>query len=79
MIVMNLEARKLNLINWISTVQEDDVLTRMEEIQREGGDWGENISTDDKRAIDEGLEQLDKGEYVNRSQVRVRVKEKYNF
>lgn len=67
---MNLEARKINLINWISTIQDDDVLEKVEKIQKEKTDWWDTISDADKKAINEGLEQLDKGEYLTREQVR---------
>jgi hypothetical protein len=76
---MNLELRKVNLINWISSIQEEEVLARMERIQRERNDWWDSISSVDKKAICEGLDQLDKGEYINRTQVRDRIKEKFNF
>ena len=76
---MNLEARKINLINWISSVQEEDVLAEMEKIQRKKSDWWDAVSNEDKSAINEGLEQLDKGEYLTRSQVRNKIKGKYNF
>ncbi len=57
---MNLESRKINLINWISSVQEENILTRMENIQKENEDWWDIISEEDKKAINEGLNQLDK-------------------
>lgn len=76
---MNIETRKINLINWISSLQEEDVLSQMERIQRERNDWWDAVSNQDKKAINEGLEQLDKGEYITRSQVRNKLKEKYNF
>lgn len=76
---MNLEARKINLINWISSLQEEEVLTRMEKIQRERSDWWDALNTEDKTAINEGLNQLDKGEYFSRNQVRDKIKAKYNF
>jgi predicted transcriptional regulator len=77
--VMNLETRKINLINWISSLQEADIIDKMEAIQKENADWWDTISNEDKQAIEEGLEQLDKGEFLTRSQVRAKVKEKYNF
>ena len=77
--VMNIETRKINLINWISSIQEEDVLAQMERIQREKSDWWDSVSNEDKTAINEGLEQLDKGEYMTRSQVRHKLKEKYNL
>jgi hypothetical protein len=77
--VMNLETRKINLINWISSLQEADLIDKVEAIQKENTDWWDTISNDDKEAIEKGLEQLDKGEFLTRSQVRAKVKEKYNF
>jgi len=76
---MNLETRKINLINWISSLQEADLIDKVEAIQKENTDWWDTISNEDKQAIEEGLEQLDKGEFLTRSQVRAKVKEKYSF
>ena len=77
--IMNLETRKINIINWISSVQEEDILAEMERIQKERTDWWDTVSNDDKKAIKEGLEQLDKGEFLTRSQVRSKVRNKYKF
>jgi hypothetical protein len=76
---MNLESRKLNLINWISSLQEDDVLSKLEKIQEQKTDWWNQISDEDKTAINEGLDQLDQGEFLTRDQVRTKIKERFNF
>jgi hypothetical protein len=77
--IMNLETRKINLINWLSSVQEEDVLSKVEKIQKEKTDWWDDVSENDKKAINKGLEQLDKGEYLTRAEVRSKIKEKFNF
>ena len=76
---MTLEARKINLINWISTIQEDNILEKVEKIQKEKTDWWDTISNKDKKAIDEGLGQLDRGEHLTHSQVRSKIKERFNL
>ena len=76
---MNLETRKINLINWLSSVQEEDVLAKVEKIQKEKADWWDNVNDNDKKAINEGLKQLDKGDYLSRLEVRSKIKEKFNF
>jgi predicted transcriptional regulator len=76
---MTIEARKINLINWISTIQEDNILEQVEKIQKEKTDWWDTISDKDKKAINEGLEQLDRGEYLTHSQVRSKIKERFKF
>jgi plasmid stabilization system protein ParE len=76
---MNLESRKINLINWISSIQEEDVLARMEQIQKESKDWWDSLNNEDKKAICKGLNQLDKDEFFTRSQVREKIKLKFNI
>jgi hypothetical protein len=76
---MSLEARKLNLINWISSLQEEETLNEVEKIQKEKADWWDKVSRKDKKAIEEGLNQLDQGEFVNRDEVRNKIKEKFNL
>lgn len=76
---MKLETRKINLINWISTIQEDDILNKVEKIQKETTDWWDTISNEDKAAINEGLEQLDRGQFFTRSQVRDKINERFNL
>lgn len=77
--IMNLENRKLNLINWISSLQEEDILSEVEKIQKEKTDSWDKISKDDKIAINEGLEQLEHGEFLTQAQVRTKIKDKFNF
>jgi hypothetical protein len=76
---MTLETRKINLINWISTLQDQNVLNKVEQIQKEASDWWENISDEDKNALNEGLNQLDKGEFITRSEVQEKIKGRFNF
>jgi predicted transcriptional regulator len=76
---MNLEVRKLNLINWISSIQEEETLNKVEKIQKEKDDWWDKVSSKDKKAIEKGLDQLDRGEYITRDKVRTKIKERFNL
>ena len=76
---MNIESRKINLINWISTIQEDSILEKVEKIQKEKTDWWETLSDKDKKAINEGLDQLDRGEHLTQSEVRDKINKQFNF
>jgi hypothetical protein len=77
--VMNLEARKLNLINWISSIQEEEILSEVEKVQKEKADWWDKVSHKDKKAIKEGLDQLDRGEFITRDEARNKIKERFNL
>jgi hypothetical protein len=76
---MNIETRKINLINWISTIQEEDILYKVENIQKETSDWWDTISEMDKSAIKDGISQLDKGDYLSRSEVRSSINKKFDL
>lgn len=77
--VMNLETRKRNLIHEVATVQEDEILEKVEVIQKESSDWWDSLSDKDKGAIENGLQQLNSGNYLQHDQVRMRIKKKFNF
>ena len=76
---MNLNSRKSNLVNWISNLNDENVVSRLEYIQKEGNNWWDNIAEVDKKAIDEGIAQLDRGEYLTETEVRAKVKERFNL
>lgn len=42
-------------------------------------DFLEELSAEDRAAIDEGLEQLDKGQYVSHESVREEIKNRFKF
>jgi hypothetical protein len=76
---INLNTRKNNVINWISSLQDSEILEKVEEIKKGTSDWWDKISDEDKTAIREGLNQLDKGMTLNRSQSRARIKKRFNI
>lgn len=60
--VMNLETRKINIISWVSHLQDESMLSRIEELQSKKQDWWEMISDEEKAEIEEGVAQADRGE-----------------
>ena len=78
-IAMSLETRKKELISWISTLKDESIVSRVEEIQHEKADWWETLSEKDKSAITNGLNELNNEEFIAHSQVRARIKERFNL
>ncbi len=76
---MNIEARKINLINWISAVQDEETLDKLENLQKEKTDWYDSLNEEDKKAIEEGIKQLDNNIFLTHNQVRSKIREKFNF
>ena len=77
---MDIQSEKLNFIQWFSgitdltTIQEFIAMRKEKEV-----DFWNELSSEDRLAIDEGLEQLDKGEYVSHESVREEIQSRFNF
>jgi len=74
-------AVKYKMISKIISSNNDDILNAVKsilKIEDERDFWNE-LSMDDKAAIDEGLEQLDKGHYVSHESVQEEIKKRFNF
>jgi predicted transcriptional regulator len=74
---------KTDLHRLIDRVQDDAILQAVRTIlvkqaEAETDFWNE-LPESDKKAIEEGLEQLDQGQSFSYEQVRNRVREKYNL
>ncbi len=73
---MDIQTTKINLIHWLTELKDPDILRQLEVI-KSGQDWWDEISEEERLAIDEGLAQLDRGEGVSHQEVMARVKEKF--
>ena len=60
--VMNIEVRKLNIISWVSHLQDESMLSSIENLQSQTQDWWDLISAEEKAEIEEGIAQADRGE-----------------
>jgi predicted transcriptional regulator len=65
---MTLEARKINLINWVSQLYDEKMVTRLEEFQTQQ-DWWLSISEIERAEIREGILQADRGEVKSNEEV----------
>lgn len=71
---MNLETRKISIISWISSLQDEDVVSKIEQIQSQRQDWWNLISDEEKQEIEEGLNQADRGELKSTDEVLAKYK-----
>lgn len=72
--IMNIETRKLNIINWVSHLQDETVLSRIEQLQSQKKDWWDLISEEEKAEIKEGISQTDNGETKTTEEVLSKYK-----
>jgi hypothetical protein len=74
-------ALKYKIISEIINSNDERVLNAVKtllNIEDESDFWDE-LNTEDQAAIDEGLNQLDKGQYISRESVREEIKNRFNF
>ncbi len=76
---MNIHTTKLELVQLLLNTREKKVLQRIKDILIEEEDFWDELGLEDHLAINEGLEQLDKGKHITHQSVRESLKNQFNF
>jgi hypothetical protein len=70
---MGHEALKLELIEWLTHLDDDDTITYLKIVKdssEKGGDWWQDLTSDQKRGIERGLRDIDAGRVTPHDQVK---------
>ena len=83
MLIMDIVELRTDLHNMLDKISDSNVLNAIKTLLTgktaiQSDSWDE-VSEQDRKAIEEGLEQLDRGEYLTRSEVREKIQEKYKL
>lgn len=78
---MNLQAKKLEIVQLILNTEKPDVLKKVEDVlkRKQPVDWWDEISEVEKQAIEKGLAEADRGELIPHDNVMKEVKAKYRM
>ncbi len=77
---MDIQATKLELMQLLLNTKKEKVLERIKEVfEQEEVDFWDELSLEDKAAINEGLEQLDNGKHVSHESVREDIRNRFKF
>ena len=78
---MNLQAKKLELVQLILNTEKPNVLAKVEAVfkREKGADWWDEISEAEKKAIEEGLAEADSGQLLPHAEVIKEVRAKYKL
>jgi predicted transcriptional regulator len=67
---MDIQAEKLNLIKWITEIQEPSVIEQFIALKNDQqADWWESLDKEEKAEIEAGLSQADNGEVFSHEEV----------
>ncbi len=68
---LNLQSTKIELIQWLTTIDNASVLQKIIEIRKkENKDWWDSISEDERKSINEGIKDADSGRLKSNSEAR---------
>ena len=67
----NLQAAKLELIQWLSTIENPNIIEKIQAIRDdEKEDWWDNLSALEKESVNKGVEDADAGNLKDQDQAR---------
>ena len=75
--IMNLQAKKLELVRLIINTEKPSVLKKVEDVFKTEPDWWDEISDEERKAIEQGLAEADRGELIPHEDVMKEVKSRY--
>ncbi len=67
---LNIQNKKLELINWLSSLEDLSVINKIFDIKKEKTDWWDEISAAEKESIEKGLKDADEGKLNPHSKAR---------
>ena len=76
---MNIQTEKLDLIEWISKLNDTSIIEKIQEIRKNyihSKDWGDKLNQEEIESIEEGLKDLEEGRIHSHETAR-KVYEKY--
>ncbi len=68
---MNIQNTKIELIQWLTTLEDSDLIQKIIELRRsETKDWADEISDPEKKSIELGLSDADNGKLKPNSEAK---------
>jgi predicted transcriptional regulator len=79
--VMNLQEKKLELVQLILNTEKPAILEKVEAVlkKEKDVDWWDELSEDERKAIEQGIKEADNGELKSHAEVLKERKAKYNL
>ena len=66
---MNLETRKIGLINWITQISDENTINQIDKIRTDESNWLADLPDSVKDDINEAIAQADRGEVIEHSEI----------
>jgi len=73
---MNLQAKKLNLIEWLLKLQDETILDKIELLKKHSVDHWDDLTDEQKAEIDSSINELDANEGILHEEVMRRLRQR---
>lgn len=67
---IHIEKKKLELIQWLSTLDDINVINKIADLRKNQDDWWDTISDAEKKSVEKGLEDAESGKVTPHSEAR---------
>jgi hypothetical protein len=68
---LNLQNNKIELIQWLSTLNDQSLIEKIMTLRKkEKTDWWNEISSDEQKSIEKGIQDADNGKLTSHSNVK---------
>lgn len=71
---MDLQTRKINIINWLTQLNDEEIVSKIEKMQRSTPDWWDTLSDEEKAEIEQGLSDIENGNVKTHEEVMAKYK-----
>ena len=71
--------KKLELIQWLLQLRDENLIAKVQNLRSEERDWWDEISEEERQAIEEGIAQANRGELVPHEEVRKKMSAKFGL
>ena len=78
---MNIEKRKLNLIQWLISLENLGIINHLESFKKETEDskeWWEDLTAKQQTSVEVSLEQIKNGQYISNEEAMKGNRKQYN-
>ena len=76
---MSIETRKISIINWITRLNDEEIISKIESLQQAESDWWEELPEPIKDSIETGIQQADQEETTSHEKVMKEARAKYGL
>jgi hypothetical protein len=76
---MDIQATKLDLIQWLLELSDENLIAKIQNLRNAETDWWDEIGEEEKEAINEGISQADRGELISHEEARKKINSKFGI